>query len=89
MTSVSDRQRVMTLIDEAVDNGARQIEACKELDISARTLQRWRIQPEDRRPQALRPVPANKLSEPSLTRYLRPSITPRMPACHRTGSFPN
>ncbi len=63
MTSISDRQRVMTLIDEATINGARQAQACKELDISNRTLQRWRLQPEDRRPQAVRPVPANKLSK--------------------------
>lgn len=51
------------MIDEAVESGARQSRACEELDLSERTLQRWRHAPEDGRPGAQRPVPANKLSE--------------------------
>jgi len=51
------------LIDEAVESGARQSSACEELGLNERTLQRWRHTPEDGRPGAQRPVPANKLSE--------------------------
>jgi len=53
----------MVLIDEAVQSGARQSRACEALGLNVRTLQRWRHTPEDRRPDAARPVPANKLSE--------------------------
>jgi putative transposase len=63
MINVPDRREAIALIDEAVRNGARQERACEELGLSGRTLQRWRHQPEDRRPDAARPVPANRLSE--------------------------
>ena len=33
---------MITLIDEAHDAGVRLVEACRVLEISARTLQRWR-----------------------------------------------
>lgn len=42
--------------------GARCHVACAELGLSVRTLQRWRQQPEDGRPAAARPEPANKMS---------------------------
>jgi transposase InsO family protein len=51
------------LIDEAVQGGASKTKACEELGVNERTLQRWRKKPEDGRPGAQRPVPANKLSE--------------------------
>ena len=54
------------LIKEAVKTGAREKMACKELELSQRTLQRWRsdVTPlEDQRPCAKRSVPRNKLSE--------------------------
>ncbi|WP_420795965.1 hypothetical protein [Desulforamulus profundi] len=54
----------MSLIKEAVANGARETAACKVLGISQRTLQRWRssLSPdEDQRKHAKR-KPANKLS---------------------------
>ncbi|RWA45664.1 integrase [Cupriavidus sp. UYMSc13B] len=63
MINVSDRREAIALIDEAVKSGASQITACKELGLKERTLQRWRKKPEDGRPGAARPVPANKLSE--------------------------
>jgi len=52
----------MTLVQEAVDAGARQHKACLRVGISERTYQRWQQTPEDRRPTAARPVPKNKLS---------------------------
>lgn len=63
MTSAADRKSVLELIDTAVGAGARQSAACKELGVTERTVQRWRSQPEDARPGAYRPEPANKLSE--------------------------
>ena len=53
------------LIEEATSTGAREKMACKELDISQRTLQRWRSEAtplEDQRPLTKRPIPKNKLS---------------------------
>jgi transposase InsO family protein len=67
MTSASDRRYIIALVDEAVAAGARRSAACAELDLSERTLQRWKDPEggirEDRRPFADRPAPANKLSE--------------------------
>ena len=55
----------MTLIKEAVDSGARQKQACEVIELSARTYQRWLKAGvvSDRRRTAVRPAPANKLSE--------------------------
>jgi putative transposase len=63
MISAPDRQETLTLIEQAVQAGARQALACRELGLSARTLQRWQHQAADGRPDAKRPAPANKLSE--------------------------
>src|SRR5699024_11019914 len=66
MISVPDRQKAMSLIEEAVQAGAREHMACKELGISQRTLQRWQnpsAPQEDQRPHAKRKSPAHKLSE--------------------------
>lgn len=64
MISASDRQLAVSLIREAVEAGAREFLACKVLNLSQRTLQRWRNQEacEDQRPHAKRQPPANKLS---------------------------
>lgn len=66
MISASDRKNAIMLIKEATDAGAREVMACKELEISRRTLQRWRNEAtplEDQRALVKRPVPHNKLSE--------------------------
>ena len=66
MTSAPDRREMVALVDEAVAAGARQAAACAELDLDARTFQRWKCPDggvrEDRRPVAERPVPANRLT---------------------------
>jgi putative transposase len=65
MISASDRQHAVTLIDEAIANGARKASACQEVGISSRTHQRWTQDggiKEDARPTAVRPSPRNKLS---------------------------
>lgn len=56
----------MSLIQEANQSGARLDVACKEVGITLRTYRRWYRDGQvraDKRPEAIRPVPANKLSE--------------------------
>lgn len=67
MISTQDRRDAVTLINEAVNSGARMFRACAELEFCPRTYRRWTIlagtvKP-DGRPIAVRPVPANALSE--------------------------
>ena len=67
MTSAPDRQDIVALITEAVDAGARESVACRELRLHPRTYQRWQGADgevkQDLRPLAERPSPANRLSE--------------------------
>lgn len=66
MISISDRKIAVELINEARTSGARLQPACKILNITERTYQRWVTEngvKEDQRPLAKRPVPKNKLSE--------------------------
>ncbi|MCB8818793.1 hypothetical protein [Desulfosporosinus shakirovi] len=66
LISASDRKRAILLIKEATQAGAHEEMACKEMEISLRTLQRWRSNAnplEDQRPFAEHPVPRNKLTE--------------------------
>ncbi|MFP1837376.1 hypothetical protein ACLEDU_17220 [Lonsdalea quercina] len=49
-------------IREAMRAGARLLSACREVGLSLSTWRRWNGQAEDRRPTAVRPVPANKLT---------------------------
>lgn len=71
MTSLAQRQNIMTLIDEAVAAGARQARACEVLGLSPRTLQRWQNDPQqaDRRPARIQ-QPHNRLSELECQRIL-------------------
>jgi transposase InsO family protein len=54
---------IRTLIQEAVDAGARRWRACEVLGLSVRTVERWGTNDEDGR-HGPNHVPANKLSEP-------------------------
>ncbi|HAU3362261.1 TPA: IS3 family transposase, partial [Salmonella enterica subsp. salamae] len=63
MTPGDERQQFIRWINEAVAAGARRAVACREVELSIRTLQRWQTQPEDGRAEATRPVPSNRLSE--------------------------
>lgn len=63
MINPPDRGEALRLIDEAVQSGARQALACRALGLTVRTVQRWRLSPRGRRPQALRPRAANALSQ--------------------------
>ncbi len=62
MISTPERQSTMILIEEAVAAGARRQPACEIVGIDIRTLQRWKHQPDDGRPGALRPKPAHSLT---------------------------
>jgi len=79
MISHADRCYAVELINEAVVAGARQRKACEILEISIRTYQRW-TQNEavlrDGRPEAYRPVPANKLSAEEREAILAVSNSP-------------
>ncbi|MCC5909628.1 MAG: IS3 family transposase [Clostridiaceae bacterium] len=66
LISDSDRIVAVELIDEARANGARLKPACKELDITDRTYQRWTKEgavKKDQRPLTEGPAPKNKLSQ--------------------------
>ncbi|MFM1908788.1 MAG: hypothetical protein RLZZ591_2465 [Pseudomonadota bacterium] len=62
MINALDRGEAMKLINEAMTAGARQQRACQELGLTARSVQRWRLSPQDGRQGAVRKPPANKLS---------------------------
>jgi putative transposase len=65
MISEPDRRQTIELIETSCRDGARLIPACQVLKISARTYQRWtktESVAKDRRPDAIRPTPANKLT---------------------------
>lgn len=65
LTSLSNRQHAIALVQEAQSNGARLVNACPLVGISVRTFLRWTKTEEvakDRRPEAERPVPSNKLT---------------------------
>lgn len=63
MTALAQRSRVMALVGEALDLGARQDRACAAISLSERTLQRWQrdVLCGDQRPLRVQ-TPKNKLS---------------------------
>ncbi|MCF1432239.1 MAG: IS3 family transposase [Shewanella sp.] len=66
LVSLPDRQNAVSLIKQAVKDGARQSKACKALDLTERTVQRWMQGDDvraDNRKNADRPEPVNKFSE--------------------------
>jgi len=74
MISSSDRRKVIELIDEARENGARLAPACAILNISVRTYERWikdGLNTTDKRPLANRKKPVNKLSDEEKTEIVK------------------
>ncbi len=67
-------------IDEACIAGARLSRACEVLEISARTLQRWRedgeVKADGRKQAGAQRVPANKLTEHERGQILDIANTP-------------
>ena len=80
MISTQDRRNAVTLIDEAMESGARLFRACAELDLCPRTYRRWTVLEgmvkADGRPGADRPVPANALSEEERQKLVTLSCQP-------------
>lgn len=73
MTSFSERKELVSWIQEAHHSGARLYLACHEVGITVRTYRRWYRDGQvtaDSRPDAVRPVPVNKLSEEEQARIL-------------------
>ncbi|WP_373463346.1 IS3 family transposase [Herbivorax sp. ANBcel31] len=74
LTTLSERQTIIKLINEARENGARLKQACKIAGITDRTYERWvegnNIK-EDQRPYADRPEPVNKLTQDEYKSILR------------------
>jgi putative transposase len=64
MTILAQRHHTLTLVSEAVDQGARRAQACRVIGLTVRTLQRWQRDTDqgDQRTVRLQ-APANKLSE--------------------------
>ncbi len=80
MISTPDRQEAVSPITDAVATGARKRQACAEVGITLRTLERWVADGAvraDRRPQAVRPPPSNKLTEAERAEVLRVVNEPR------------
>lgn len=67
MTSATDRKHVIELVEKAQKSGARRSRIAAQLGLSLRTLNRWTDEQgpvrSDKRPEAQRPTPHNKLSE--------------------------
>jgi hypothetical protein len=63
MTHLVERGQIITMVQEAMDSGARQERACTVISLSERTLQRWQIDQTlgDQRPCRVQ-TPSNKLS---------------------------
>ncbi|MBA8202473.1 IS3 family transposase [Escherichia coli] len=73
LTPLPERQKIISLIHEAVINGARKSQACRCIGISIRTLQRWtngNVITTDRRSDTVNRSPRNKLSETERLRIL-------------------
>ena len=63
MTSLAERGQIITLVQEAMNSGARQDRACTVINLNERTLQRWQLDQSrgDQRPERTQ-TPANRLS---------------------------
>nr|WP_186354459.1 MULTISPECIES: IS3 family transposase [Pseudomonas] len=79
MTSTTERRAIITLIQQANADGARLKQACVEAGICLRTYRRWfrdEALQEDKRPLAIKPAPANKLSAEERAHIIELSNSP-------------
>ena len=73
MTSYPERQQTIQWIEEAMAQGARKALACETIGLNIRTVQRWyqnNTVVADKRPEARRPEPANKLTNEEKARII-------------------
>lgn len=63
MTTLVERGHIITMVQEAMNSGARQDRACAVISLSERTLQRWQVDQSrgDQRPERMQ-TPTNSLS---------------------------
>lgn len=82
MTSLVERGQIITLVQEAMNSGARQDRACTVINLNERTLQRWQVDRSrgDQRPERAQ-MPINRLSV--LERFRHISAIQRGSACFR------
>jgi len=75
MISIEEREKGVSLIEDACKAGARQEKACALLGITERTLQRWKKTPDKSirtdQSQYNNTSPANKLSPAETRKYWR------------------
>jgi transposase InsO family protein len=81
MTRLEDRQTLSAAVAQACAEGARLRPACALAGIDVRTFQRWQagegLTRADRRPDAVRPVPAHALSPAERARIVALANEPR------------
>lgn len=64
LISLADKKEFLSLISEAIANGANLKDACELLEISIRTYQRWKLTKDQKdRRQSIIKSPTNKLTE--------------------------
>lgn len=71
MTTLVERGQIITLVQEAMNSGARQDRACTVINLNERTLQRWQVDQSrgDQRPERTQ-TPTNRLSSLERERLL-------------------
>lgn len=62
LTSTPDRQKTISLVNDAINAGASKQKSCEIVGIDPKTLDRWSEIAEDKRPSAIKPTPENKLT---------------------------
>jgi putative transposase len=65
MTSLVERDQIISMVQEAMGSGAHQDRACAAINLNERTLQRWQVDRSrgDQRPERTQ-TPTNRLSTP-------------------------
>ena len=81
MIGLEDRRKLAQDIEQACEQGVRLSEACAVVGLSERSLQRWQahggLDNGDRRPTAVRPVPAHALTAQEREAVLAAANEPR------------
>lgn len=76
MTILETRNRLLELLKEATDSGARKIEACLVLNLNIRNLERWVKNKIGDKRSLIEKIPANKLSAVEESEIIRISCSP-------------
>lgn len=71
MTSLADREKLMTSVAVSIDGGARKSAACAAIDLQLRTLERWETQTIGDMRSVIVKDPANKLTSAERSEVLR------------------